>query len=133
MPVAIGLRARNGIECTRRDEMNKVILLGRLVRDPEIKYTTANEPLAVARYTLAVDRKFKRQGEPEADFINCVAFGKSAVFIEKYVKKGQRIAVAGVNNLPLRKCFFHLCRNPQIGWVVQIKQAVEHVSLKTCI
>ena len=75
--------------------MNKVILMGRLVRDPEIKYTTANEPLAVARYTLAVDRKFKRQGEPEADFISCVAFGKSAVFIEKYVKKGQRIAVAG--------------------------------------
>ena len=56
--------------------MNKVILMGRLVRDPEIKYTTANEPLAVARYTLAVDRKFKRQGEPEADFISCVAYGK---------------------------------------------------------
>lgn len=75
--------------------MNKVILLGRITKDPEIKYTTANEPLAVARYTLAVDRRFKRQGEPDADFISCVAFGKSAEFIEKYAKKGQRIAVAG--------------------------------------
>lgn len=74
--------------------MNKVILLGRITKDPEIKYTTGNEPMAVVRYTLAVDKRSK-QGEAKADFINCIAFGKNAEFIEKYIKKGQRIAVAG--------------------------------------
>ena len=75
--------------------MNKVILLGRLVRDPEVKYSQGREPLAVAKYTLAVNRRFKRQGEQEADFISCVAFGKSGEFAEKYFRKGQQVSVVG--------------------------------------
>ena len=75
--------------------MNKVALLGRLVKDPEVRYTQGNEPIAIARYALAVNRRFKRQGEPEADFINCVAFGKSAEFTEKYFGKGQQVAIVG--------------------------------------
>ena len=75
--------------------MNKVILLGRLTRDPEIRYTQSNEPLAVARYTLAVNRRFKRENEPDADFIPCVSFGKQAEFMEKYFKKGMQIGVTG--------------------------------------
>ena len=75
--------------------MNKVILMGRLTRDPEVRYSQGAEPLAVARYTLAVNRRFKRQGEPDADFINCVAFGKQGEFAEKYFKKGQMVSVVG--------------------------------------
>lgn len=75
--------------------MNKVILMGRLAREPEVRYSQGTEPLAVARYTLAVNRRFKRQGEPEADFINCVAFGKTGEFAEKYFKKGQMVSVVG--------------------------------------
>ena len=75
--------------------MNKVILMGRLVREPEVRYSNGAEPLAIARYTLAVNRRFKRQGEADADFISCVAFGKTAEFIEKYVFKGTKIAVEG--------------------------------------
>ena len=74
--------------------MNKVILIGRIVRDPEVRYGGANNT-AVARYTLAVDRKYKKDGEQTADFINCVAFGKLAEFAEKYLKKGIKIAVTG--------------------------------------
>lgn len=75
--------------------MNKVILMGRLVRDPEVRYTQGAEPKAVARYTLAVNRRMKRQGEAEADFINCVTFGKSGEFAEKYFRKGQMVSVVG--------------------------------------
>lgn len=75
--------------------MNKVILMGRLTRDPEVRYSQSAEPIAVARYTLAVNRGFKREGEPEADFINVVAFGKRGEFAEKYFKKGQQVAVVG--------------------------------------
>lgn len=75
--------------------MNKVILMGRLARDPEVRYTQGNEPFAVARYTLAVNRRFKRQGEQDADFIGCVAFGKAGEFAEKYFKKGQMISIVG--------------------------------------
>lgn len=76
--------------------MNKVILMGRLTRDPEVRYSnTQNGSLAVARYTLAVNRTFKRQGEPNADFINCVAFGRSGEFAEKYFRQGLRIAISG--------------------------------------
>ena len=64
--------------------MNKVILMGRLTRDPNIRYTDGQEPIAVARFTLAVDRRFKREGEQTADFISCVAFGKPGEFIERY-------------------------------------------------
>ena len=75
--------------------MNKVILMGRLVRDPEVRYSQGAEPLAVARYTLAVNRRFKRQGEQDADFIGCVAFGKAGEFAEKYFKKGQMVSIIG--------------------------------------
>ena len=71
--------------------MNKVILMGRLTKDPEVRYAQGSEPLAVARYTLAVNRRFKRQGEQDADFIGCVAFGKAGEFAEKYFKKGQDV------------------------------------------
>ena len=75
--------------------MNKVILMGRLVREPEVRYSQGNEPMCIARYTLAVDRRFKREGEQDADFINCVAFGKNGEFAEKYLHKGTKIAITG--------------------------------------
>lgn len=75
--------------------MNKVILMGRLTRDPEIRYSQTSEPVAIARYTLAVDRRFKREGEQTADFISCIAFGKAAEFAEKYLHKGTKIVVSG--------------------------------------
>ena len=75
--------------------MNKVILMGRLTRSPEVRYSQGAEPVAVARYTLAVNRRFKRKDEPEADFIPCVAFGESGEFAEKYFRKGQLVAVTG--------------------------------------
>lgn len=75
--------------------MNKVILIGRLTRDPEVRYTAGDNPIAVARYTLAVDRRFRRDGEETADFINCVSFGRTAEFAEKYFRQGLKIAVTG--------------------------------------
>ena len=75
--------------------MNKVFLMGRVVRDPDVRYSQGVNPTAVARYTLAVDRKYKKEGEPTADFINCVAIGKSGEFAEKYLHKGTKIAVVG--------------------------------------
>lgn len=75
--------------------MNKVILMGRLTREPEVRYSNGAEPLAVARYTLAINRRMKKNGEQEADFIPCVAFGKSGEFAEKYFRKGQLVAVTG--------------------------------------
>ena len=75
--------------------MNKVILMGRLTKDPEVRYAQGDNESAVARYSLAVDRKFKRDGEPTADFINCVAFGRSAEFAEKYLRQGTKIAIVG--------------------------------------
>lgn len=75
--------------------MNKWCGIGRLTKDPEIRYTTGENATAVARYTLAVDRRFKREGDSTADFIPCVAFGKAAEFAEKYFKKGMKISVIG--------------------------------------
>jgi single-strand DNA-binding protein len=75
--------------------MNKIILCGRLVRDPEVRYTQSSNSMAVAKFTLAVDRKFKKDGEQSADFINCTAFGKTAEIIEKHVKKGVKLIVEG--------------------------------------
>ncbi len=69
--------------------------MGRLTRDPEIKYTQGGNSMAIARYTLAVDRRFKRDGEPTADFINCVTFGKGAEFTEKYFRQGLKVVVTG--------------------------------------
>lgn len=75
--------------------MNKVIEIGRLVREPEIRYSQGASSTCIARYTLAVDRKFKQEGQPNADFINCIAFGKLGEFAEKYLHKGVKIAVTG--------------------------------------
>lgn len=75
--------------------MNKTLLIGRLTRDPDIRYTQSEQPMTIARFNLAVDRRFKKDGEQSADFISCVAFGKTAEFIEKYVFKGTKIAVEG--------------------------------------
>ena len=75
--------------------MNKVILMGRLTRDPEVRYSAGENSLAIARYTLAVDRRFRRDGEATADFINCVSFGKTAEFAEKYYRQGLKIVVSG--------------------------------------
>ena len=77
--------------------MNKVILMGRLTRDPEVRYSQGENSTAIARYTLAVDRRFRRNndGEQTADFIGCVAFGRSAEFAEKYFRQGLKVIVTG--------------------------------------
>ena len=75
--------------------MNKVILMGRLTRDPEVRYSAGDNSLAIARYTLAVDRRFKRDGEASADFISCVSFGRVAEFAEKYFRQGLKVVVSG--------------------------------------
>ena len=75
--------------------MNKVILMGRLTRDPEVRYGAGENSTAVARYTIAVDRRFKRDGEQNADFIGCVAFGRNAEFAEKYLRQGTKIVLTG--------------------------------------
>ena len=75
--------------------MNKVILMGRLTRDPEMRNSNGESNTAIARYTLAVDRRYKREGEAGADFISCVAFGRSAEFAEKYFRQGMRVLVSG--------------------------------------
>lgn len=75
--------------------MNKVEMMGRMVRDPEVRYSQGANATAVARFTIAVNRRYKREGEPDADFFSCVAFGKAAEFIEKYFKQGKMIAIVG--------------------------------------
>ena len=75
--------------------MNKVILMGRLTRDPEVRYSQGASQTSVARFSVAVDRRFKREGEPDADFFNCTAFGKTAEFVERYLHKGTKIVVCG--------------------------------------
>ena len=75
--------------------MNKIILLGRLTRDPEIRYSQGENSMAIARFTIAANRRYKREGEPEADFFNCTAFGKQAEFVEKYLKQASKILVSG--------------------------------------
>ena len=76
--------------------MNKVILMGRLTRDPEVRYSQSDSSMAIARFSLAVDRRYKKQGdETTADFFNCTAFGKQGEFVEKYLKQGTKIVVTG--------------------------------------
>ena len=76
--------------------MNKVILMGRLTRDPDVRFTSGDNAMAIARYTLAVDRRFKRDGDEQtADFISCVAFGKAGEFAEKWFKQGTKVAITG--------------------------------------
>ena len=75
--------------------MNKVMLMGRLTRDPEVRYGQSGSQTAVARFSIAVDRRFKREGQPDADFFNCTAFGKQAEFVERYLRKGTKMVVIG--------------------------------------
>ena len=75
--------------------MNKIILLARLTRDPEVRYSQGENSMAIASFSVATNRKFKRDGEPDADFFNCTAFGKQAEFVEKYLKKGTKILLSG--------------------------------------
>ncbi len=75
--------------------MNKVVLMGRLTRNPDVRYSQGERTTCVARYTLAVNRRFRRDGEPDADFINCVAFGRQGEFAEKYLKQGTKIVISG--------------------------------------
>ena len=76
--------------------MNKVILMGRLTRDPDVRYSNGEQATAVARFTLAVDRRVaRRDGEQTADFIGCVAFGRTAEFVEKYFRQGMRMVISG--------------------------------------
>lgn len=75
--------------------MNKIFLMGRLTNDPEIRYTQGENPVAIARYTLAVDRRYKKDGEPTADFLRCVAIGRNAEFAEKYFRKGIKLVIWG--------------------------------------
>lgn len=75
--------------------MNKVLLTGRLVADPDIRYSQAADSVCIAQFTVAVSRDFKRDGEPDADFIRCKAFGSSAEFIEKYFFKGMKMEISG--------------------------------------
>ena len=75
--------------------LNKVILMGRLTKNPEVRYSQGEKATCVAKYTLAVNRRFHREGEQDADFINCVAFGKQGEFAEKYLKQGTKIVISG--------------------------------------
>ena len=75
--------------------MNKIILLGRLTKDPEVRYTQGQNAMAIGKFSLAVNRKYKRENEPEADFFNCTSFGKQAEFVEKYLKKGSKVLISG--------------------------------------
>ena len=112
--------------------MNKVLLMGRLTRDPEVRYTTDSEQTAIAKFTLAVDRRYKREGEPDADFISCVAFGKTAEFIEKHIIKGTKIAVEGnlrtgsYDNKEGRKIYTNDCIIEQIEFAESKKKDEPH-------
>ena len=75
--------------------MNKVILMGNLTRDPEIRYSQGENSLAIARFSIAVNRRFARQGDTDTDFFNCTAFGRQAEFVEKYFRKGSRMLMTG--------------------------------------
>ena len=75
--------------------MNKVILMGNLTRDPEVRYSQGENSLAIARFSLAVNRRFARQGDTDVDFFNCTAFGKTAEFVERYFKQGSRMTLCG--------------------------------------
>ena len=75
--------------------MNKVVLMGRLTRNPDVRYSQGEKATCVARYTLAVNRRFRREGDQDADFINCVAFGRQGEFAEKYMKQGTKIVISG--------------------------------------
>lgn len=75
--------------------MNKVIMVGNLTKDPEVRYSTGENKIAIASFSIAVSRRIKREGAPEADFFNCTAFGKTGEFVEKYFRKGMKAGIVG--------------------------------------
>lgn len=75
--------------------MNKVNLVGRMVADPDVRYTSGDSPMAIARFRIACDRRIKKEGEQNADFISCICFGKTAEFVERYFNKGMKIGLSG--------------------------------------
>ena len=95
--------------------MNKIILLGRLTKDPEIRYTQATEPMCVAKYTIAVNRRFKKEGKQDVDFINCVSFAKAGEFVERFLKKGMAICLSG--SLQIEE---YTDKNGQRQWFTQV-------------
>lgn len=90
-----GLKKTNIVMKKEVRDMNKVMLMGRLTKNPEIKFAGKDNDMVVARYTLAVNRRYRKEGEQGADFISCVTFGKSAEFAQKYLRKGMKIVVSG--------------------------------------
>ena len=86
--------------------MNKTILIGRSTKDADVRYSQGDKPMAIARISLAVDKKFKQEGQPTADFINCIAFGKTAEVIEKYVTKGTILYVTYIGQNAFKGCYF---------------------------
>ena len=84
-----------GISKRKRGNMNKVFFCGRLVRNPEVRYSKGEKESAIARFSIAVDRKTKKDGEPAADFFNCITFGKKVEFVEKYLRHGTKVIVSG--------------------------------------
>ena len=116
--------------------MNKVILMGRLTRDPEVRYSQGENSTAIARYTLAVDRRFRRNndGEQTADFIGCVAFGRSAEFAEKYFRQGLKIAClegiafrqGWITADKLRELAQPMLKNQYGKYLLQVIDEVEH-------
>ena len=109
--------------------MNLVILMGRLTRDPDVRYTQGQEQKAVARFTLAVDRRIKRDGAQSADFISCIAFGKTGEFVEKYLQKGTKVVIEGrwetgsYENKDHQKVYTNDCMVEQIEFAESKKNA----------
>lgn len=97
------------------DIINKIILMGRLVSDPEVRYTQGDSPISVCKYTLAVQKRFKREGEPDADFIRCVVFARGAEFASKYFKKGLKICISG--RLQVRS---YITQDGQKRWIHEV-------------
>ena len=116
--------------------MNKVILMGRLTRDPDVRYSQGEKATAIARYTLAVDRRFKQEGQPSADFINCLALGRNGEFAEKYLHKGTKVVVVGSwqtgsytnkdgNRVYTNECFIENCEFAESKVAAQNSQSAE--------
>lgn len=116
--------------------MNKVILMGRLTRDPDVRYSQGEKATAIARYTLAVDRRFKQEGQPSADFINCLALGRNGEFAEKYLHKGTKVVVVGSwqtgsytnkdgNRVYTNECLIENCEFAESKAAVQNSQSAE--------
>ena len=107
--------------------MNKVILIGNLTRDPEVRYSQSAEPVAICKFSIACNKRFKREGESDADFINCVALGKTGEFVEKYFTKGKKIGIVG--RLSVRP--YEDQSGQKRTWTEVVADEVEFVDSKT--